>query len=459
MSSLNVNEILENHRRYFERNITKDISFRLKQLNKLKEEIKKNEKLIVKALYKDLGKPEFESYETEIGIVYESIKFISKNLSKWSIPKKVKTPITQPLSKSYIYSEPYGTVLIIGPFNYPFQLIMEPLIGAISAGNTAVLKPSEDTPNVADVVSKIINDTFDKSYISVVRGGRQETSELINSIFDYIFFTGSIRVGKIVMEAASKNLIPVTLELGGKSPCIVDKTTNLDVSAKRIAWGKFMNTGQTCVAPDYLLVHKDVKKLFLDKLLKNIKEFYGDNPKNSKDYGKIVNIRQLNNLIGLLDKDKIILGGEYDLEKLYLSPTIMDNVTWEDKIMEDEIFGPILPIIEYEDINEIIKKINRKTKPLALYLFTEDKKIENHILENISYGGGCINDTISHLATPYLPFGGVGSSGIGAYHGKASFDLFSHKKSILKKSTKFGINFIFPPYNDKKLNLIKKVLK
>lgn len=459
MGELNVNKILENQRRYFESNMTKDISFRLKQLYKLKEEIKKNEKLIIEALNKDLGKSEFESYETEIGILYESIKFISKNLSKWAKPKKVKTPLTQALAKSYIYSDPYGTVLIIGPFNYPFQLIMEPLIGAISAGNTAVLKPSEDTPNVADVVSKIINDTFDKSYISVIRGGRQETSELINSKFDYIFFTGSIRVGKIVMEAASKNLIPVTLELGGKSPCIVDKTANLDVSAKRIAWGKFMNTGQTCVAPDYLLVHKDVKKMFLDKLIKSIKEFYGDNPKNSKDYGKIVNIRQLNNLLGLLDKDKIILGGEYDKEKLYLSPTIMDNVTWEDKIMENEIFGPVLPIIEYEDINEITKKINSKTKPLALYLFTEDKNFENHILENVSYGGGCINDTISHLATPYLPFGGVGSSGIGAYHGKASFDLFSHKKSILKKSTKFGINFIFPPYNDKKLNLIKKVLK
>ena len=459
MTILNVNDILKSHKEYFYSGEIKSIDFRINSLNKLKNTIKKNEKLIVEALNKDLRKSEFEAYATEIGFLLDSIKYITRNLKKWSKPKKVKTPITHPLAKSYIYSEPYGTVLIIGPFNYPFQLLIEPLIGAIAAGNTAVLKPSENTPNVSDVVKKIIKESFDENHVTVVEGGREETSALINSPFNYIFFTGSVRVGKIVMEAASKNLVPVTLELGGKSPCIVDKNSNIKVASKRIVWGKFINAGQTCVAPDYILAHKEIKDELIINIKDTLREFYGDNPKKSKDYGRLVNDRQLNSLIKLIDKDKVVIGGEYDLEDLYLSPTIMDNVTWEDLVMEDEIFGPILPIIEYEDLDDIINKVNNRPRPLALYVFSEDKKIQDKVIESISYGGGCVNDTISHLATPYLPFGGVGTSGIGSYHGKSSFDLFSHKKSVMKKPTRFGLNFIFPPYDSKKVNLIKKVLK
>jgi aldehyde dehydrogenase (NAD+) len=455
-----VTHIITEHNKFFHSGITRDIKFRIDSLNKLKSGIKKYEKDIIAALHNDLRKSEFEAYSTEIGFNLDSISYTIKNLRSWSRIKKVKTPIHQYSSKSYIMYEPYGTVLIIGPFNYPFQLLIEPLIGAIAAGNCAVLKPSESTPTVTATIKKLIEETFPKDYIRVVEGEKETTSALINSPFDYIFFTGSVPVGKIVMAAAAKNLVPVTLELGGKSPVIVDKTANLDRAAKRIMWGKLINAGQTCIAPDYLMIHKEVKNCLMEKLKKVILEFYGENASKSSDYGRIVNERQINRLSSILERDrhKIYFGGSIDKDDLYIQPTLLDNITWQDASMEDEIFGPILPIMEYTNINEVISMINQRPKPLALYLFTEDKAIEDLVMNSVSFGGGCINDTISHVASAHLPFGGVGNSGVGAYHGKESFLIFSHKKSILKKSTRVNFNFVFPPYGDK-VNLVRKLFK
>lgn len=453
-------DILKEHKQYFYTGITKDINFRIAQLKKLKDAIRKYEKDILEALYKDLRKNEFEAYSTEIGFVLDSISYMIKNLKKWSKPVKVKTPIHQHPSKTYILYEPYGTVLIIGPFNYPFQLVIEPLIGAMAAGNSAVLKPSESTPNISALLKRLIEETFDKEYIRVIEGEREATSALINSPFDYIFFTGSVPIGRIVMEAAAKNLIPVTLELGGKSPTIVDKTANLDIAAKRIMWGKLINTAQTCIAPDYLIVHKDIKEQLVTKLKITIIDFYSLDASKSKDYGRIVSTRQFDRLASIIDRDKakVAYGGHYNRGDLYIEPTLLDNASWQDASMEDEIFGPILPILEYSDLDDAITMINARPKPLALYLFTEDAAIEHKVLNSISFGGGCVNDTISHAATPYMPFGGVGNSGIGGYHGEESFKTFSHRKSILKKSTSFNMNIIFPPYKNK-VDLVRKILK
>ncbi|WP_084157931.1 aldehyde dehydrogenase [Bacillus manliponensis] len=461
IEEVHINQILQEHKQFFDQGATRTLEFRLEQLRKLKEGIQRYEKKITIALQNDLGKSEFETYLTEVGIVLDSIKNTMKRLKKWMKPQKVKTPITLWPSKSHIMKEPYGTVLIVGPYNYPFNLIIEPLIGAIAAGNCAVLKPSENTPNITSVINEMISEIFDKSYIRVVEGEREITSLLINAPFDYIFFTGSVQVGKIVMEAAAKNLVPVTLELGGKSPVIVDETANLDIAAKRIVWGKFLNTGQTCVAPDYIMVHSKVKAEFISKMKEVIGNYYGENPMHSKDYGRIVNERQFDRLTAIIEQDKenIIFGGNSVKENLYIEPTLLEAKSWSDAAMLDEIFGPILPILEYDELKTAIQTINNQPKPLALYVFTEDKNCEKEVLNSVSFGGGCVNDTILHLANPYLPFGGVGSSGIGAYHGKYSFDLFSHDKSIMKKTTKIDINVLFPPYNTNKLNLLKKLFK
>lgn len=454
-----VYELLKEHQAYFATGDTKSIEFRIDQLEKLKKAIQANEQLIIDALQKDLHKSEFEAYVTEIGYLYDSIKYFIRNIRSWSKVKRVKTPLVHFGSTSYIYAEPYGTVLIIGPFNYPFQLVIEPLIGAISAGNCAVVKPSEYTPNISKAIAKVLRECFDERYIRVLEGGKEVTSALINAPFDYLFFTGSVGVGKIVMEAAAKNLVPITLELGGKSPCIVDKDVNIDIAAQRIVWGKFMNVGQTCVAPDYVVVHKSSKKQLVEKLMEYIHKFYGQNPKESNDYGRIINQRQMERLIQLIDRDKVLFGGDYDMDDRYISPTLLDNIAWEDKVMEDEIFGPIMPILEYEDLDGVIEQINSRPKPLALYLFTENKAVEKKVIENISYGGGCINDTMTHLASPYLPFGGVGTSGLGSYHGAKSFEIFSHRKSVLKKSTRVNLSFIFPPYDKKKVSLVRRIMK
>ncbi|MEQ8153667.1 MAG: aldehyde dehydrogenase [Clostridiaceae bacterium] len=459
INSRQVLDLLKEHKEYFHKGETRNVDFRLRQLRKLKEAIKKNEQLVLAALKKDLRKSQFEAYSTEIGFLYESINHFCRNLRKWAKIKKVKTPLINFGAKSYIYPEPYGTVLIIGPFNYPFQLIFEPLIGAIAAGNCAVIKPSEFAPSVAESAERIIRETFHEEYVRILKGGVETITSLINSPFDYIFFSGSAPVGKIIMEAAAKNLVPVTLELGGKSPCIVDKEANIDIAAQRIAWGKFMNAGQTCVAPDYVLVHNSIKDKLIHKLVEKIETFYGKNQENSEDFGRIINESQFDMLKGLIDEDKVIYGGGTNKEKLFIQPTIMTGLNWEHRVMNDEIFGPILPVLEYADIKEVVESINSRPKPLALYLFTENRKIQKEIVEEVSYGGGCINDTMTHLVNPQLPFGGVGSSGMGSYHGEKSFNTFTHMKSILEKNVKFDISLIFPPYTENKVKVLKKIMK
>lgn len=374
-----------------------------------------------------------------------------KELKNWSKTKQTDTPLYLFPTKSYIKKEPYGTVLIIGPFNYPVQLVFEPLIGAIAAGNTAIVKPSELTPHVAIVIRDIIEDTFDETYVSVVEGGIEETQTLLSLPFDYIFFTGSEKVGKIVYEAAARKLIPVTLELGGKSPVIVDDTANIKVASERISFGKFTNAGQTCVAPDYILVQRKVKNDLIKALKKTITEFYGENIEKSPDFGRIVNQKHFNRLNDLLQihKDNVVFGGNSSKEDLYIEPTLLDNITNDNKIMKEEIFGPILPIITYDNFDEVLEIIQSKSKPLSLYLFSEDENMTHRVLEELSFGGGAINDTLMHLANPNLPFGGVGSSGIGQYHGKYSFDTFSHMKSYTFKSTRLESSLFFPPYKGK----------
>lgn len=451
-------KLLASHKELFRSGKTRPIPFRIEQLNKLKEAVLAYDQEIVIALKKDLNKPEFEAYTTEIGYVLQSIDHTVKHLEKWAKDKHVKVPFFVLPSTSSIRYEPYGTVLIIAPFNYPFQLLIEPLIGAIAAGNTAVLKPSEYTKNVEDVISRMVNAYFDADYITVVTGGRDVTTELIESKFDYIFFTGSQNVGKVVMRAAAENLVPVTLELGGKSPVIVHEDANIEVAAKRIVWGKYINAGQVCVAPDYIYVHKAVEAEFISEVLKTIIAFYGPLPQNSPDYCRIVSERQLTRLIGLIDQEKVIHGGQYNMEQLYMAPTVMKDVKWDDAIMQDEIFGPIMPIMTYDSIEEVVDVITSKEKPLAFYVFSESEVVQNYLVDQIPFGGGCINETILHVSSPYLPFGGVGTSGMGSYHGEDSFKTFSHQKSILKHNTKINHGLMFPPYNNK-INLIRKIFK
>ncbi len=460
LSSIDVDKIIEDHYKFFESKKSRNIDFRINQLRSLKSAIKKYEYKIYEALYKDLGKCEFESYTTEVGFVLSSISHTIKNLKKWAKKEKVKTPLYLFPAKSFVISEPYGTVLIIGPYNYPFQLLIEPLVGALAAGNCVVLKPSENVPNLSRVITEMITETFPKEYIRSVEGGIETNTSLINGTFDYIFFTGSAQVGKIIMEAAARNLVPVTLELGGKSPVIVDESADIRVAAKRIIWGKTINVGQTCVAPDYVVVNNKVKDELIKELKLQIQSFYGKDAMESKDYGRIVNDRHFIRLKNILGKeaDKIIYGGKVNREKRYIEPTLID-ASWEGAAMSEEIFGPILPIISFSNLDEIIGEIKKLSKPLALYLFTENYEVEEKVLEEISSGGACINDTITHLANPEIPFGGVGNSGIGAYHGKESFKTFSHRRSVVRKTTKINITIVFPPFNNKNLSNVKKLMK
>ncbi|WP_342525985.1 aldehyde dehydrogenase [Chryseomicrobium sp. FSL W7-1435] len=439
---------------------TKSLEFRLEQLELLRQAIKKFEPEILEALHQDLRKSEFEAFTTEIGIIYESISYMKKNLADWMKPQSVKTPTVLQPAKSYLIHEPYGSCLIIAPFNYPFQLVMEPLIGAIVGGNAAVVKPSEATPHVTKVVRTLIEDTFSADYIRVVEGEKEETSTLIHAPFDLIFFTGSVQVGKVVMKAAAERLTPVVLELGGKSPAIIDHTANLDVAAKRIVWGKFMNSGQTCVAPDYLVVHESVKEPFIAKLKETIATFYGEDAQTSPDFSRIVNHKQFDRLHDLLTKseDSLVHGGQTDREDLYIEPSLFEVENFDHPLMEDELFGPLLPILTYTDLSRAIYDIRKLPKPLAAYFFSEHERAQDYFVESFPFGGGCINDTISHVGSVSLPFGGVGTSGMGSYHGRASFDQFTHQKSILKKSTKLPINLLYPPYKSK-VKLVRSVLK
>ncbi|MGK8419931.1 aldehyde dehydrogenase [Staphylococcus epidermidis] len=446
-----IRDKFNNSKAFFNTHKTKNLKFRKQQLKLLSKNIKNHENELLDALYKDLGKSKVEAYATEIGMLLKSIKLMRKELKNWSKTKQTDTPLYLFPTKSYIKKEPYGTVLIIGPFNYPVQLVFEPLIGAIAAGNTAIVKPSELTPHVAIVIKDIIEDTFDEAYVSVVEGGIEETQTLLSLPFDYMFFTGSEKVGKIVYEAAARKLIPVTLELGGKSPVIVDDTANIKVASERISFGKFTNAGQTCVAPDYILVQRKVKNDLIKALKKTITEFYGENIEKSPDFGRIVNQKHFNRLNDLIQihKDNVVFGGNSSKEDLYIEPTLLDNITNDNKIMKEEIFGPILPIITYDNFDEVLEIIQSKSKPLSLYLFSEDENMTHRVVEELSFGGGAINDTLMHLANPNLPFGGVGSSGIGKYHGKYSFDTFSHMKSYTFKSTRLESSLFFPPYKGK----------
>ncbi|QUL54720.1 aldehyde dehydrogenase [Paenibacillus tritici] len=455
-----IDQLLAEHRQWFASGITRTAGFRLEQLQKLKDAIKRSEARIIAALNQDLHKSEFEAYATEIGFTLDSIGYMMKHLRRWMKPVRVGSPLHLFPARSRIIAEPYGTALIIGPFNYPFQLLIEPLIGAIAAGNCAVLKPSESTPATSAVIEDMIRETFDPAYIRVVQGEKETTNLLIHAAFDYIFFTGSVPVGRIVMEAAAKNLVPVTLELGGKSPVIVDRTADLEAAAKRIVWGKLINVGQTCIAPDYLLVHSEVAAELIERMKRCVTDFYGTDIRHNTDYGRIVNERQLRRIGAMLERDreKLILGGTVIPEELYIEPSLIYPAAWSDASMEDEIFGPVLPIMEYNQLEEAIQSINARPKPLALYLFTGDRQVEQQVMSQVSFGGGCINDTISHVASTRLPFGGVGNSGIGGYHGKYSFDLFSHHKSIVKRSTRLDFGIVYPPYGSK-VKLARKLLK
>ncbi|UJS27398.1 aldehyde dehydrogenase [Macrococcoides canis] len=455
-----LNTETQNVRDFFQTQATKDIKFRKKYLKALKKSIKKHESDILDALKSDLGKNKVEAYATEIGFVKKELSYIIKELKNWAKTKSVTTPMMQFPAKSFIKYEPYGTVLIIGPFNYPFQLVMSPLIGALAAGNCAVVKPSEMTPQTSMVVQEILEEVFPKNYVKVIQGEKEVTSQLLDERFDYIFFTGSTKVGQIVYEKASKHLTPVTLELGGKSPAIIDDTANLKVAAERVAFGKFMNAGQTCVAPDYVLIDNKVKMKFVKALQSTIQEFYGIQTEQSEDFGRIVNDNHFNRLVNIIEdsRQQVIYGGESNADELFVAPTIILDPELSDSVMQQEIFGPILPIIGYDTFNEVYDIVEQYEKPLALYLFTEDSDQITAVFNRLSFGGGCVNDTILHLANPNLPFGGVGHSGIGSYHGKYSFELFSHEKSYITKSTKLESGLLFPPYKGK-FKYVKQLFK
>lgn len=464
--NIRLDELLQKQKDYFRTGETRDIEFRISKLKRLKKAIKIYEQKVLDALRKDLGKPEQESFFSEVGGIYASIDLFVKNLAKWTKARAVNTPMVQ-YGESYIEYEPYGSVLIIAPFNYPFQLAMEPLIGAIASGNTMVVKPSELAPETEKVISDIIREAFDESYVASVCGGVELITKLLSQRFDYIFFTGSVRVGKIVMEAASKNLTPITLELGGKSPVFVDENFDVRLAAKRIAWGKFLNNGQTCIAPDYVLVHESRKLALIYELKAVIREHYGENIKENPDYGRIINEKQTERLAKILesDEDLVVFGGDFDIEQSYIAPTLLDlgklgdaSVS-ESAAMADEIFGPILPIVSYESLDEAVDKVRDGEKPLAMYIFSKNKEYIESVKSRISSGNITINDTVKHVSIDSLPFGGVGHSGMGSYHGKYSIETFSHRRGVYRNKARFNIKQIAPPYNEKAFEFLRKLFK
>lgn len=456
---MNIQDISNRQRKYFNTGVTKSIVYRKQSLIDLKNTIKKYEEDILYALNLDLNKSKFEAYATEIGQVYNELNYMIKNIERLAKPKKVSGTFIDFYSKGTIYSEPYGQVLIVAPWNYPFNLAMIPLIGSISGGNVTVLKPSNYSNNTSIIIEKIIKECFDEGFVKVVLGSREENEGLLDHKFDYIFFTGSKEVGKIVMNKASKNLIPVTLELGGKSPVIIDRTANIKLAAKRVMFGKLINAGQTCVAPDYLFIHKSKKDEFIREYKKNVILSYGEKTLENENYPKIISAKHFIRIRNCMNDEKIIFGGDANGRKLKIEPTLIEVTNVNSKIMTEEIFGPVLPIITYENIYDVINFINKRPKALALYLFTEDENMKKLIINSISYGGGAINDTLMHVANHKLPFGGVGESGMGKYHGDSSFDAFTNKKSVLEKTTKFDIPLRYAPYRESTFNLIKKILK
>ncbi len=455
---MNISTLVQSQKNFFATQQTKNISFRKEALQHLQKELIKRESDIVKALYNDFKKSEYEAIMTETSIVLSELKITLNNIRSWAKPKRVLPAILNFPSSAKLYKEPYGTALIIAPWNYPYQLALAPLIGAIAAGNTVILKPSELTPHTSKIIREIIEIVFDKNHVSVIEGGVEVAQELLAERWDYIFFTGSVPVGKIVAKAAAKHLTPVTLELGGKSPCIVDETANIKLTAKRLIWGKLINAGQTCIAPDYLLIHKSKKDEFVNHFKDELLRAYGENPQASEDYPRIVNIRNFDRLALMLENETCLIGGQIDREDCYIAPSIVNEPSLDSEVMKGEIFGPIFPLISYETEADLEKIISKYDKPLALYVFTSRKSFAEKIIQQYSFGGGTINDTTVHFANNRLPFGGVGESGIGGYHGKQTFDAFSHKKGVVTRGTWLDIPIRYAPYKGK-LRQLKALMK
>lgn len=459
MNEADIAGLVKKQRAYFFRGATLPVEARIHALKKLKACILKYEQEINAAVRKDLGKSAFESYMCECGLTLSEISYMLRHIRRFSQEERVRTPLAQFPSRSYRKPSPYGVVLIMSPWNYPFMLTMEPLADALAAGNTVILKPSAYSPYTSEVIEKIIHECFPEEYVAVVTGGRAENACLLEQHFDYIFFTGSQSVGRSVMEHASKFLTPVTLELGGKSPCIVEKTADIPLAARRIVFGKFLNCGQTCVAPDYILCDASVKDQFITEVKRQIRKQFGRSPLHNPNYGKIINQKHFSRLLGLIDQEKVVFGGKSDADKLQIEPTVMDHVTYADAVMGEEIFGPIMPVLTFDSIDEVIRRLNAMAHPLALYLFTSDKAVKRKVMSRVGFGGGCVNDTIIHLATSQMPFGGFGESGMGGYHGKAGFETFSHTKSIVDKKTWLDLPMRYQPYRKIHELLLRMFLK
>jgi len=457
MDKEHISALVAAQREHFATGVTRSMPARKAALTGLELWITEHETEIRAALAQDLGKSGFEAYATEIFVVLSEIRHARSHLSAWMRPRRVATPIVHFLAGSKIYADPFGVVLIMSPWNYPFQLTLAPLVAALAAGNCAVVKPSAYSPATSGIIARMIGELFDPAQVTVVEGGRAENQALLEAAWDKICFTGSVAVGRTVMEAASKHLTPVLLELGGKSPCIVDETADIKLAARRIAWGKFLNSGQTCVAPDYLYVHDSVKDQLVAGIIENIKKFYGSDPLTSDSFSRMVNLKHFDRVCGLMQGEAIICGGRSDRDTLRIEPTLVDGITWESPLMQEEIFGPVLPVMTYTDIEAVVAEISARPHPLATYIFTTRKVREQALLERLHFGGGCVNDTIVHLATNTLPFGGVGASGMGAYHGKVGFDAFTHHKSVLKKSNLLDIPLRYPPYKDSAIALLRKL--
>ena len=459
MTEQEIKDLVTRQRSYFQSGATLPVSARLAALRRLYNAISSHEKEIRRALQKDLGKSGFESYMCETGMVLEEISYMLKHTPKFAREQRVHTPLAQFCSRSYKKPSPYGVTLIMSPWNYPFMLTLSPLADALAAGNTAVVKPSAYSPYTSEVLLSILTECFDPKYVAVVTGGRAENTCLLREHFDYIFFTGSQAVGKEVMRSAAEHLTPVTLELGGKSPCIVDQTADIRLAARRIVFGKYLNCGQTCVAPDYVYCHRSVKDQLIKEVQKQIRRQYGKQPLHSSDYGKIINEKHFDRILGLIDEKKVVHGGGSDRSTLRIEPTVMDNVTFSDAVMQEEIFGPVMPILVFDSLDEVIRRVNSMPHPLALYIFTSDKKTARKVTARCGFGGGCINDTIIHLATSEMGFGGFGESGMGAYHGKTGFDTFTHYKSIVDKKTWIDLPMRYQPYRKGDEKLVRFFLK
>lgn len=459
MTELEVKNIIDSQRKYFLTGATLHVDFRIEALKKLKASIIKHESEINAALKSDLGKSAFESYMCETGMVLSELTYMIKHTRSFAKVKPVLTPLAQFHSRSFKKPSPYGVTLIMSPWNYPFMLAMDPLVDALAAGNTAVIKPSAYSPKTSEVIKMIIEECFEENYVAVILGGRAENQFLLKEHFDYIFFTGSIGVGKEVMRQASEHLTPVTLELGGKSPCIVEKTANLKLAARRIVFGKYLNCGQTCVAPDYIYCDKTIKDELVKEILKQIKKQYGKHPLDRDNYGKIVNEKHFDRISGLMESSKVVAGGNVNRETLQIAPTVMDNVSFSDSVMQEEIFGPIMPILTFDTLQEAVAKINSLPHPLAFYIFTNNPKAAEYATSRCGFGGGCINDVIIHLATSEMGFGGFGESGMGSYHGKTGFDTFTHYKSIVDKKTWLDLPMRYQPYKKINEKLLRMFLK